>query len=189
LRQTDALARGLAIAALLATLMPVGGCAAAKSSLHLVAADNALSRARARDADQAAPYEYTMATRYLDKAREEFGEADYRVAEALSRACAKWADQAIITMEQRGPSIDMGTLSDDGNDAAAPEPEPEPAPVSGSDEPIDPLFEPATEGPVVAPAPEAEAPAEPAEEDKGEFDELENLDPDDEEEGFEWDPQ
>jgi hypothetical protein len=170
--------------ALLAASVLVSGCAAGKASIHLVAADNAISRAAARDAEQGAPYEFTMATRYLSKAREEFGEADFRVAEALSKASAKWADKAIIAIEQKGPTVEVGGLSDEAVTAPSPEAAPAPAPASSE---VDPLLEPSTSGPVVPPA-DAPPPEPDPEEEKSEFDELENLDPDDEEDDFDWGP-
>ena len=179
--------RALLAAALLAMPTLWGGCAAGKASIHLVAADNAINRATARDAGQKAAYEYTMALRYLSKAREEFGEADYRVAEALSKASARWADQAIISIEQKGPSVEIGGLSDETPTApVAPAPEPASAPTAPVD-PDDAILEPTTDGPVI-PVSENPPPQEEPEEEKGEFDELENLDPDDEEDDFDWGP-
>lgn len=124
-------------------LLLVGGCAAAKASIHLVIAETALGRAADQGAEARAPYEYTMAERYLAKAREEHAEADYRVAEVLSRASADWSDQAVITIEARGRAdFDLTPLSDGPapeagtgpTPEAPPEPPPEPKKPSEYDE-------------------------------------------------------
>jgi hypothetical protein len=122
-------------------LVVVSGCAAAKASIHLVIAETALSRAADQGAPTRAPYEYTMAERYLQKAKEEHAEADYRVAEVLSRASADWSDQAVITIEARGRAdIDLTPLQDAAMPAppapgeVTPEPPPEPKKPSEYDE-------------------------------------------------------
>ncbi len=167
----------------------MGGCAAAKASIHIVAADGAIHKAEAREASERATYEYTMASRYLEKAREEFGEADFRVAETLSKAAAKWADQAIIVMEQRGPEVDTSLLTErpvpESSGPPAPPGTSEPAPPAQ----VDPLFEPSTTDPY-APAPgtssETEEAAQPAEEqESNEFDDALNEDEDE----FDWEDQ
>ena len=99
----------------------VSGCTAVKSSLHLVEAEQAVTRARQQGADQDAMaiYEYTMALRFLEKAREENGYADYRDAEDLAKAAVEWSEKAIQTV-QNGVEVKRidATLDEDG---AAPE--------------------------------------------------------------------
>ncbi len=180
------------LATALCLVLVMGGCAAAKASIHIVAADGAIHKAEAREASERATYEYTMASRYLEKAREEFGEADFRVAETLSKAAAKWADQAIIVMEQRGPEVDTSLLTERPSESSPPD-------APGTSEPappaqLDPLFEPSTTDPY-APAPgtssetEEEPPLpeeeEEEEEESNEFDDALNEDEDE----FDWEDQ
>ena len=83
----------------------LSACAAAKATYHLVEADQALKRAGDHRAQDLAVYEYTMAVRFLEKAREEAGFADYKVSVDLARKSAEWSDQAIIVIEQGGRNI------------------------------------------------------------------------------------
>lgn len=106
-------------AVLLASLLaPLVGCTAAKATYQLVTAEQALQRATDHGAPELAVYEYTMANRYLEKAREEAGYADYRVSVELSNKSAEWSDKAIISIEQRGSNApleidDLDTIKDD----------------------------------------------------------------------------
>jgi len=62
--------------------------------------------ARAAQADQYAPYYYTMAVEYLRKAREEAAHADYETASRLgrhaSRAARRAVELSIIEVRNRG---------------------------------------------------------------------------------------
>lgn len=91
----------------------VTGCTAIKATVHVAQAEQALADARDHDAQNLAVYEYTMAVRYLEKAREEHGSADYRISEDLSKRSAEWADKAIIAIERGRKGIDM--LEDAGS--------------------------------------------------------------------------
>lgn len=109
------------LALLGAALGAVSGCAAAKASVQILSAEQALHRAETYQAPEVAVYEYTMATEYLDKAREEAGYADYRIADALARKSAEWSDRAIIFVERHG----RGELNiDELSDTTAPPPKP-----------------------------------------------------------------
>ena len=80
----------------------LSGCTAAKATYQLVLAEQSVQRAEEYGAPELAVYEYTMSQRYLEKAREEAGYADYRVCVDLATKSAEWADKAIISIEQRG---------------------------------------------------------------------------------------
>src|SRR5678815_4764559 len=84
---------------LLALGLVLPGCTAARAEVSIVTADQALGRAREQDADTLAVYEYTMASRYLEKAKEEAGYSDFKAAQQLAAKSANWADQAIIAIE------------------------------------------------------------------------------------------
>jgi len=74
-------------------------------------------RARAEGAEEQARYEYTMALNYLEKAREEAGYSELRIADALARQSAEWSDRAVIFMERR---VRADIQLDDFSDAVAP---------------------------------------------------------------------
>lgn len=105
--------RNLAIIALAALST---GCTAAKATLHVVTAEQALARAREQDADELALYEYTLARRYLEKAREEQGYADYKTAALLAKMAADWADKSIIAIERGGRKMGVGDAGSDLSD-------------------------------------------------------------------------
>ncbi len=86
------------------------GCTAIKATVHVAQADQALAEARNHDAQNLAVYEYTMALRYIEKAREELGSSDHRMTENLAKRSAEWADKAIISIERGRRGID--TLED-----------------------------------------------------------------------------
>lgn len=83
------------------------GCIAIKSTVHVSQAEQALAKAGDYNAQEAAPYEYTMAVRYLEKSREEIGWADYRMSEDLAKRSIEWSDKAIITIERGNRGIDF----------------------------------------------------------------------------------
>jgi hypothetical protein len=74
----------------------VSGCAAARSTVHLVAAQQAVQRAETHRAPELAAYEYTMASELLGKAREEAFDAQHHDAIELAREAADWADRATV---------------------------------------------------------------------------------------------
>ncbi|MCB9688602.1 MAG: DUF4398 domain-containing protein [Alphaproteobacteria bacterium] len=116
----------------IALLLLLVGCTASKASIQIVNADDGLRRAREYDADRLAEYEYVMAMRYLEKAKEEAGHSEFRVADALARQSAEWSDRAIIFVEKRGRSdLQLDDFSEDtmSPTADAPAPAPAPAPV------------------------------------------------------------
>ena len=135
------------------------GCTAIKASVQVTRAEAALGVARDEGADAKAVYEYTMALRYLEKAREEIGWTDYRMSDELSVRSMEWADKAIIAMDGGNTSFEilpdavlrdrpvaLPPVTDDNDDEGffepkestvlppAPEPEPEPEPEVVPDE-------------------------------------------------------
>lgn len=143
--------------ALLSLALLSAGCTAAKATIQIVSAEEALRRAGEYDAEQKAAYEYTMALRYLEKAREEAGSSEFRVADALARKSAEWSDRAIIFVERRGRAeIDANDLQEG---PALPETAPPPAPPPAPDPALQEILgtpapgEPATPPPEPAPAP------------------------------------
>lgn len=94
-------------------LMATSGCAATVVSLQMVNAQRALDDARAKGAAEGATYEYTMAVRYLEKAREEVGEAELGAADALARQSEVWSERAIEFVELgRRPGVELDDLPD-----------------------------------------------------------------------------
>ena len=151
------------------------GCIAIKSTVHVTQAEQALAKARDYNAREAAPYEYTMAVRYLEKSREEIGWADYRMSEDLAKRSVEWSDKAIITIERGNRGIDfLRDAPDLLTDEVSPAPE---MPVV--EDPGDDWLE--VDGPV-APIEEAPAPApEPAPDESNAGDEFSE-----DEDEFEW---
>ena len=81
------------------------GCTAVNASYHLVDAEITVKKAEAYGANVHAIYEYTMALRYLDKAREENGYSEYKLSAELALTASEWADQAVISMDERGLKV------------------------------------------------------------------------------------
>ena len=77
-----------------ALILPfVGGCAA-RSTLQIVQAEQALYLAREAEAPDRAVFEWTLAEQYMQKAREEWSHSDYGAADELARKSIHWAGQA-----------------------------------------------------------------------------------------------
>ncbi len=94
----------------------VGGCTAIKATVQMADAEKALNSAREFGAQDMATYEYTMAMRYLEKAKEEISYNEFLVSENLSKKSQEWSDKAIIFI-QRGGRMDLsgedfGTVPD-----------------------------------------------------------------------------
>jgi len=161
----------------IALWMALGGCTAAKASLQIVNAEQALSRANSEGAPEIAAYEYTMANLYLEKAREEAGYSEFRMADALARQSAEWADRAVIFVEKQGRTdirLEDFELPEATEPAPAPVPAPAPAPADEDWlQASDPTSIPG-EGPAAEPEPEPEP--EPEEPDPFEIEEDEEDD-------------
>lgn len=89
----------------LAGALALTGCGPLRSTSLLLDADVQLEAARTADAAKFAPYEFTLAGAYLEKAREEQGYADYDVCidfaeKALSHA--KTAKEKAIAQAKAG---------------------------------------------------------------------------------------
>ena len=168
--------RRLAVLAL--SLALATGCTAVKSTFHVMQADAALAGARDYNAQELAVYEYTMAQRYLEKAREEMGGSDYKMSERLARRSMEWSDRAIIVIE--GGNRGLESMGDDLRDFG-PRPQSDDAdpatgdPVLTSSSSDEQWFEP-TE-PVETPAPAPEPEPEPEGPDPGdEFSDDDEID-------------
>ena len=96
--------RSIVISALFASA--VGGCTAVKATIHMADAERRLNSAQEYGAQDMATYEYTMALRYLEKAKEEITYNEYRASENLSKKSQEWSDKAIIFI-QRGGRMDL----------------------------------------------------------------------------------
>lgn len=87
---------------LAALILTAGGCTAVNAQVHIVRAEGAIKRAEESGAAQGAVYEYTLASRYLDKAREESVHNRFGAAEELARSATGFADQAVIALAAAG---------------------------------------------------------------------------------------
>ena len=70
------------------------GCAAVRSTFHLSQAEQAVVIAQDVEAEDLAPYEWTMTNEYILKAREEWGNASFGDAESLAKEANEWAARA-----------------------------------------------------------------------------------------------
>lgn len=86
------------------------GCAATRATIQLHTANKSVTTAEKKGAPEHATYEYTMAARYLEKAKEEAGYSDFKASVELARGASEWADQAIIVMEKEGRGLDPDSL-------------------------------------------------------------------------------
>lgn len=64
------------------------------STVDLVNAENALTEAKAANAEQLAPYEYYRAQELLRKANEEWGYSDFGTAREYAELALEFADKA-----------------------------------------------------------------------------------------------
>lgn len=101
----------------------LSGCAA-RASYFLVDAARAYRDAEKAQAEERAPYEFTLAGEYLHKAREEAGYSDYSAAEKLAKRSIEESRRAIERAEERGVPVD---------DAAVPDEAAKRAPVAPAD--------------------------------------------------------
>ena len=114
------------------------GCTSLKATIHMADAEKALRVADEYDAKNLATYEYIMAMRYLQKAKEEISYNEHRMAEDLAKKSQEWSDKAIIFI-QRGGRLDLSEedfdfLRDKSPDEAPPEAPLEDVLIDGTDE-------------------------------------------------------
>ena len=86
--------RGVALGALLAAATGACGPVTYINEVTRRAAGD-VEAARAAQADQYAPYWYTLAVEYLRKAREEAAHADYQTANRMGRTASQAARRAV----------------------------------------------------------------------------------------------
>ena len=134
----------------------LASCTAAKVNIALMRAQEDLHNAKEYGAETRAPYEFTRAERYLQKAAEEYRGADYKIADALCQAASEWADRAIIVIQKRG-RVEIGI---EDLTTGTPNTNPQSTPEQPTTPPV------------------AEEPDE--------FEEFKELEPEDEEETFDW---
>jgi hypothetical protein len=92
-------------------------------------AARAVAEAKQAGAERSAPYEYTSAVQYLNKAREEAGQAEYQIAVEYGRRSEDFAHRARAIAEQaahrtprRAPAAGGKSRDDAGDDAPAGDP-------------------------------------------------------------------
>ncbi len=71
-------------------------------------ASGAVAAAKQANADRFAPYEYTAAVQYLNKAREEGGYAEYQIAIDYGRRAEELAIRARAIAEEKGTVVTTG---------------------------------------------------------------------------------
>lgn len=117
---------------LVGVLAVAPGCAA-KTTADLMQAERVLLDARAAGAEQAAPYQLTLAQAYLDKAREEWARSQYQDADHLAAAARAHAEEA------ERLAIQEATMGSGAQEIVPEEvaPTPEPPTEPPADEPAD----------------------------------------------------
>ena len=116
----------------------LAGCGPIESVAVIDDAQVALTGAKAANGDRYAPYEYTSAELYLDKAREERGHAEYQQAIGYARQAREMAREAesksMKATQQSGDDAAQGGLVpyQSGSDTTPPPPPPPPT-TSGPD--------------------------------------------------------
>lgn len=84
------------------------GCAPISSTASVLKADLALTAAETAGAKQHAPYEYTAASEYLSKAREEAGYSHFAASVTFADKAVKLADDAkakALAVSQAGQPV------------------------------------------------------------------------------------
>jgi hypothetical protein len=71
------------------------GCTSARSGYVMINAARSLEKARDAGAEKKAPYEFTLAVAYFDKAREENGANEFGHADLLAQTSMDWAARAL----------------------------------------------------------------------------------------------
>lgn len=134
-------ARSVPSRVLALVLVGLPGCTAIKASVQIQGAMDARNAAEAGGAAEHAPYEHTMATRYLEKAWEELGSREYRTSVELARTSEKWSGLA-LTQAEKAPRdapedlVDRPTVPAPALPTPPPEGLPEaPAPTAPAVEP------------------------------------------------------
>ena len=79
----------------------LGGCGPTLFGIEVASASQALEEARQVGAERHAPYEYYLAEAYLEKAREEAGEASYQDAVRFAERAASMGRAARDTARAR----------------------------------------------------------------------------------------
>lgn len=99
------------VGGLLASLL-VAGCGPFQSTSYLMDADNMLEAARAAQAEKLAPYEWTAATLYEHKAREEVGYSDYEQAVDYAKKAVDFATRARdVALKHSGKKLEKSDSS------------------------------------------------------------------------------
>ena len=146
--------RLLAAGLILALSLPLSGCGAIMSTYLILVASSELDGAEAAEAQKFAPYEYTAAQQYLQKAREEQGYADFGAAIEYAFKAQELAEKG----RERAEKVKRDQQPPPGVPTAPVEPTPEEGPASNviirkKPEDATPVPEPTPEGgaPVIVP--------------------------------------
>jgi hypothetical protein len=72
----------------------LAACGPVKSTANILDAEVQIQAARTAGADKLAPFEWTAANLYLDKAREEIGYSDYQAGVDFAVKASRYANEA-----------------------------------------------------------------------------------------------
>ncbi|MFT3921501.1 MAG: DUF4398 domain-containing protein [Myxococcales bacterium] len=90
----------IGLLAMITACLSASGCVASSAAVQSTRAARAVEHARRSHAGDQAPYEFTLAEAYLNKAREETAEAAYQDANRLARQSQDNAAKAIERSRQ-----------------------------------------------------------------------------------------
>lgn len=82
------------LSVLVAVAGALAGCGPVRSTANILDAEVQIQAARTAGAGEKAPYEFTAAGLYLDKAREEVGYSDYEVGVKFAKKASECAEAA-----------------------------------------------------------------------------------------------
>ena len=137
----------LRLALLIAAGLLAAGCGPVQSVTVIWEASSAIEGARAAEAQKLAPYEYTSAELFLDKALEEQSYADFEPAIVFGTKATEYARKAKDLAQQAGKTPNAPITPDEGapveqggveKQPAAPTPPPADAPTGPVVVPVEP---------------------------------------------------
>jgi hypothetical protein len=117
--------RGGALALLAAALGCLTGCGPIQTISYIQQTKAELEGAESADAQKLAPYEYTAAVAYLEKAREEHGHAEFTASTEFGEKALKFARSARAkAMEAKADGAMPEAAAGAGGDSAQAQPSP-----------------------------------------------------------------
>ncbi len=103
---------GLRLVVISAVVLLALTCGPVQSTAYLIDAETMLEAAKTAQADKLAPYEWTSATLYLHKSKEEVGYSDYEQAVDYAKKAVEFATKARDSAIRIGKRAEPGSPSE-----------------------------------------------------------------------------